>query len=242
MTAIFLKEFNAFLDSLIGYLVVGVFLVAIGLLMWIFPDTSVLDYGYADLDTLFSFGPFVLIFLVPAVTMRTFAEEKKGRTLELLLTKPVTEGGLVMGKFFAAFLLVILALVPTLTYYFTLYELGNPPGNIDTSGVAGSYIGMILLGGVFCAIGIFSSSITHNQIVAFIVGAFLCFLLYSGIDSAAQLFENGELALAVRQMSVLYHYESISKGLIDSRDLVYFFSLVFVLLLGAKTVLSSRSW
>ena len=240
MTYIFLKEFNSFLNSLIGYLVVGVFLVAMGLLMWVFPDSSVLNYGYADMDTIFSFGPYVFIFLVPAITMRSLAEEKKLCTLELLMTKPLTERDIVLGKFFASLLLLIFALVPTVIFYLTIYQLGNPEGNVDTPGVIGSYIGMIFLGGVFCAIGIFASSITPNQIISFIVAAFLCFVIYLGFDSAAALFGQG--ALLVKQFGILYHYESMSRGLIDSRDLVYFLSVTTVMLLAAKIVLSSRSW
>ncbi len=242
MTHIFLREFNSFLDSLIGYLVVGVFLISMGLLLWVFPETSVLDYGYADMDTLFSFGPYVYIFLVPAITMRSLAEEKKLGTLELLMTKPVTEADIVVGKFLASFSLLILALVPTIIYYFTLYQLGNPVGNIDTPGVIGSFIGMIFLGGVFCSVGIFASAITPNQIVSFIIAAFFCFAFYVGFDSSAGLFSDGESALLVKQLGMLYHYESMSKGLIDSRDLVYFVGLGGTMLLCTKTVLSSRSW
>ena len=242
MIYIFFKEFNGFLNSLIGYLVIGVFLVTMGLLVWVFPDTSVLDYGYADMNTLFSFGPYVFIFLVPAITMRSLAEEKKMGTLELLMTKPLTEGDIVGGKFLASFCLVIISMAPTIIYYFTLYQLGNPIGNIDTPGVVGSFIGMILLGGLFCSVGIFASSATPNQVVSFIIAAFLCFIFYVGFDTAGALFSGGESILFVKQLGILYHYESMSKGLIDSRDLVYFFSLVGVMLLFAKTVLSSRSW
>ncbi len=242
MIHVFLKEFNSFLNSLIGYLVVGVFLVAMGLLMWVFPDTAVLQDGYANMDTLFLVGPYIFIFLIPAITMRSFAEEKKLGTLELLMTKPLTETGIVFGKFLAAFLLVILSLAPTLIYYFTLYSLGSPEGNIDTSGVMGSYMGMILLGGIFCSIGILASSLTSNQIVSFIMAAFLCFIFYSGFDSAASLFSDGESALLVKQFGIVYHYESMSKGLIDSRDLVYFLGVGGIMLLFTKVVLSSRSW
>ncbi len=242
MVRIFLKEVHGFLDSLIGYAVITVFLVAMGLLMWVFPDTSVLDYGFADLETLFSLGPFVLVFLVPAITMRSFAEERKMGTLEWLLTKPVSEGDIVVGKFLAAVSLVILALLPTVVYYFTVYQLGNPTGNVDTSGVIGSYIGLVLLGAVFCAVGIVASTLVSNQIVAFLLAAFLCFLMYAGFESLAQLISNGQAALMVRQLGIRYHFESLSRGLIDSRDLVYFLGVAGVLLLSAKTVLSSRSW
>lgn len=242
MIHIFLKEFNNFLNSLIGYLVVGVFLTVMGLLMWVFPDTSVLRDGYANMDTLFLIGPYIFIFLVPAITMRSFAEERKLGTLELLMTKPLSEAAIVLGKFLAAFLLVIISLAPTLIYYFALSYLGNPEGNIDTPGVMGSYIGMILLGGVFCSIGILASSLTSNQIVSFIVAAFFCFIFYSGFDSAASLFNDGESSLLVKQFGIVYHYESMGKGLIDSRDLVYFLGVGSVLLLFTKVVLSSRSW
>lgn len=242
MLRIFLKEINSFLDSLIGHAVVVVFLVAVGLLMWVFPETSVLDYGFAEMDTLFTLGPFVFIFLVPAITMRSFAEERKMGTLEWLLTKPVSEGDLVLGKFLAAVCLVVLSLAPTLIYYVTLYQLGNPVGNVDTSGVIGSYVGLILLGAVFCALGILASSLVANQIVAFLLAALLSFLLFSGFESMAALIADGSIALLVRQVGIQYHFESLSRGLIDSRDVVYFFALGGVLLLGAKTVLSSRSW
>jgi|SRR6478736_1997653 len=242
MTQVFLKEFNSFLNSLIAYIVIGVFLTAIGLLMWVFPESAVLDYGFADMDTLFSLGPFVFIFLIPAITMKSFAEEKKMGTLELLYTKPLSDWDIISGKFLACFTLVLLALIPTLIYYFSVYQLGNPVGNIDTPGVIGSYIGFALLGGVFCAIGIFASSITPNQIVSFIVSAFLCFLFYSGFDSISTLIGAGQLSLAVKQLGILYHYEALSRGLIDSRDVIYFFSAIVFLLLLTKTFLSSRTW
>src|SRR5688500_11265472 len=180
MIQVLSKEFNSFLNSLIAYVVIGVFLTGMGLLMWVFPETSVLEYGYADMDTLFSLGPYVLIFLIPAITMRSFAEEKKAGTMELLLTRPLTDTHIILGKYLACFLLVLLALFPTLVYYWSVYTLGNPIGNIDTPGVIGSYIGLALLAGVFCAIGIMASSITPNQIVAFICAAFLCFIIFSG--------------------------------------------------------------
>ncbi len=242
MRWIFVKELNSFLDSLIGYLVMGAFLTAIGLLTWVFPETSVLDYGYADLDTLFSLGPYILIFLIPAITMRSIAEERKMGTFELLMTRPVTEMDVVWGKYLAALFLVIIALLPTLIYYFSLRALGNPEGNIDTPGVMGSYLGLTLLGGVFSAVGILASSITPNQVVSFIVAAFLSYLLYSGFDSAGSLLTNGEGALWIKQLGLVYHYEAMSKGLIDSRDVVYFLSVIGALLLSSKVALSSRSW
>ncbi|HEY8938508.1 MAG TPA: gliding motility-associated ABC transporter permease subunit GldF [Cyclobacteriaceae bacterium] len=242
MLQVLTKEFNSFLNSLIAYLVIGVFLTGIGLLMWVFPETSVLDYGYADMDTLFSFGPYVFIFLIPAITMRSFAEEKKGGTMELLLTKPLRDWDIILGKYLAGFFLILVALIPTLIYYFSIRQLGNPAGNIDTPGVIGSYIGLVLLGGVFCSVGIFASSITPNQIVAFIVAAFLCFILFSGFNSIAAVDFWSANALFIKQLGLLYHYEAISKGLIDSRDLIYFLSIIFLMLSLTKLIVGSRQW
>ena len=242
MLQILSKEFNSFLNSLIAYMVIGVFLTAIGLLMWVFPETSVIEYGYADMDTLFSFGPYVLMFLIPAITMRSFSEERKTGTLELLLTKPVRDWDIILGKFLACFLLVAMALLPTLFYYYSVYQLGNPVGNIDTPGVIGSYVGLILLAGVFCSVGVLASSFTPNQIVAFIAAAFLCFLLFSGFNSVASLNVWTADPLVIKQLGVLYHYEALSKGLIDSRDLIYFFSLIFLTLSGTKLIIGSRQW
>lgn len=242
MIEVLTKEFNSFLNSLIAYVVIGVFLTGIGLLMWVFPETSVLEYGYADMETLFSFGPYVLIFLIPAITMRTFAEEAKGGTLELLLTKPLSDWDIILGKFLACFFLVLLSLVPTLIYYLSVYALGNPPGNIDTPGVIGSYIGLTLLGAVFCAIGIFSSSLTNNQIVSFIVAAFLCYFLFAGFESISLVNVWSEGSLFIKELGLLYHYDALSKGLIDSRNLVYFGSVLALMLLITRIILGARSW
>ena len=242
MLQILSKEFSSFLNSLIAYIVMGVFLTAIGLLMFVFPETSVLDYGYADMFTLFSLGPYVFIFLIPAITMRSFAEEKKGGTLEILFTKPVSDWEIILGKFFACLLLVILTLIPTLIYYFTISALGNPVGNIDTPGVIGSYIGLIFLAGAFCAIGVFASSITPNQIVSFILAAFLCYLLFAGFDSLAMLDVWSANSLLIKQIGLLYHYDSLGKGLIDSRDLIYFISVVAIVLLATRVNLGTRTW
>ena len=240
MIHVFKKEFNGFLHSLIAYLVIGIFLTAMGLLIWVFPETSVLDYGYADLDTLFSMAPYVFIFLIPAITMKSFAEERKLGTLELLLTKPLTDWDIVLGKFFAAFALVVVALLPTFIYYFSIVKLGNPVGNIDTAAVVGSYVGLLFLAAIFCAIGIFTSTLSNNQIVAFLLAAFFSFLMYTGFDSLSSFA--GSQALLVKQFGILYHYESLGKGLIDTRDIIYSLSTAGLLLLFTKVVLGSRLW
>lgn len=242
MFSIYIKEFNSFLDSLTAYIVIAVFLTGIGLLMWVFPETNVLDFGYAAMDTLFSLGPYVFMFLIPAITMRMFAEEKKTGTMELLLTKPVSDTSLILGKYFSALTLVIFALVPTLIYYFSIYSLGNPVGNIDTAGVAGSYIGLILLGAVFTAIGLFASSLTENQIIAFIIAIFFCFIFYNGFSSFASIDVWGKYSYFIEQLGIMYHYSAMSKGLIDSRNVIYFMSVISVMLLFTYIMIGSRKW
>lgn len=241
MLTILQKEFNAFLNSPVAYVVLGVFLIATGLFVWVFPDSSVLDYGYADLQTLFNLAPWIFLFLIPAITMRTFAEEKKAGTIELLLTRPLTDGQIIGGKYLACFLLALLALIPTLLYYFSVYKLGSPEGNIDSAATVGSYLGLALLAAVFAAIGILASALTRDQIIAFLVAVVGCFLIYSGFDSLASVLE-GSSAYYVSQLGIAAHYRDLSKGLIDSRDLVYFFSVVAVALQATRLVLRSRNW
>lgn len=242
MIQVLFKELNTFLNSLIAYIVICVFLTGIGLLTWVFPDTSVLDYGYADMETLFVMGPYVFMFLIPAITMRMFAEEKRAGTIELLMTKPLTDWQIILGKYFSGFLLVLFALIPTIIYYYSIYQLGNPVGNIDTAGVIGSYIGLILLGGVFTSIGVFSSLITSNQIVSFIIAVFLCFIIYSGFESLAAIDVWGKMSLFLEQLGILYHYDAMSKGLLDTRNIIYFLSVITFMLLLTKLILGSRRW
>ena len=241
MYSILRKEFNAFLSSPVAYVVIGVFLVATGLFVWVFPDSSVLDYGFADLQTLFSTAPWVFLFLIPAITMRTFAEEKKAGTIELLLTRPLTDGQIIGGKYLACLLLALLALLPTLLYYYSVYRLGSPEGNIDSAATVGSYLGLGLLAAVFAAIGIFASALTRDQIIAFLVAVVGCFLVYTGFDSLASVFE-GDAAYYIGQLGIAAHYRDLSKGLIDSRDLLYFLSLIVGLLWATRLVLRSRNW
>ena len=242
MIEIVKKEFNGFMNSLIAYVVISVFLTAMGLLMWVFPETSILEYGYADMETLFSLGPYILMFLIPAITMRSFSEEYKTGTIEILLTRPLTDWQIIGGKFIAGFGLVALALSPTLIYYWSVSMLGDPPGNIDTPGITGSYIGLLLLGGVFTSIGTFSSSLTHNQIIAFVLAVFLCFFLYSGFRSIAGINLWASSALIIDQLGIIYHYNSLSKGLLDTRNIVYFLSVILFMLLSTKLVIGSRKW
>lgn len=231
MLAIFRKEINQFFSSPIAYIIMGVFLTAVGLLLWVFPDTSLLDAGYADMGSFFSLTPYVMLFLVPAITMRSIADEVRTGTLEWLLTKPVSRWGVVTGKFGASWLLVILTLLPTLLYYLTLYQLGSPTGNIDSASVFGSYIGLMLLAGVFVAIGLWASSLNDNQVVAFVLGVFFCFLLYVGLSALAGLLAPGGLAYYLAYFALDEQYRALGRGLIDSRNVVYLSSLVLFFLL-----------
>ncbi len=241
MWTIYQKEINSFLNSLIAYVVIGVFLTGIGLLTWVF-ESNVLDYGYASLETLFALGPYVFMFLIPAITMKSFAEEKKGGTIELLFTQPFSDWQVILGKYLASFTLVFFAIVPTLVYYYSVYQLGNPIGNLDTPGIMGSYVGLALLGGVFAALGIFASSITSNQIISFILAVFLSYLIYGGLESIAAINIWGEFSLLIQKTGILYHYNSLSKGLLDSRDIVYFLSVITIVLLLTNLILNSRKW
>jgi ABC-2 type transport system permease protein len=242
MFAIYKKEINAFFNSLIGYLVIVVFLSFIGLYMWVFPDYNVFDLGFADMETLFTFGPLAFLFLIPAITMRSFAEEKKDGTIELLLTRPVTDWQIISGKYLACLTLVVFSLLPTMVYYGSLYFLGNPVGNIDSAGVFSSYLGLILLGSVFTAVGLFCSAISGNQIVAFIFSVILIYFLYDGISRIAVLGIFQGMALFFTSFGLDFHYYSMGKGLIDSRNVLYFVSCILVLLMSTKLVMGSRQW
>ena len=240
MITILRKEINEFLNSLIAYVVIGIFLIGIGLLMWVFPDTNVLDYGYASMETLFALGPYVFMFLIPAITMKSFAEEKRNGTIELLYTLPFRDIEIVVGKFLAGFLLALFSILPTIVYYFSLSYLGNPAGNIDTAGIIGSYIGLILLAGIFTSLGVLASALTGNQIVSFILSAFLCFAFYAGFDSIATIESWAESAYYIRQVGILSHYESLSKGLIDFSDVIYFLTMMVLTLYLTRLVLSAQ--
>ncbi|PRY43118.1 protein involved in gliding motility GldF [Spirosoma oryzae] len=224
--AIFRKEVNQFFSSPIAYIIMAVFLTAIGLMLWVFPETSLLEAGYADLSAFFSLTPYVLLFLVPAITMRTIADEVRTGTLEWLLTKPVSRWAIVGGKFLACWLLVGITLLPTLLYYVTLYQLGSPIGNIDSAGVFGAYTGLLLLAGVFVAIGLWASSLNDNQVVAFVLGVFLCFLLYIGLGAIAGLSVLGGLSYYVAYFALDEQYRALGRGLIDSRNVIYLLSLI----------------
>lgn len=243
MFTLYKKELASFFSSLMGYLTIIVFLVLTGLMLWVFKsDFNILDYGFAGMDGLFLIGPFLYLFLIPAITMRSFAEEKKNGTMELLLTKPLSDLTLVSAKFLAGFTLVFISLLPTLVCYFSVVLLGDPVGNIDTGSVIGSYIGLLFLGGAFVAIGLLSSALTNNQIVAFIIAALLCAFGYLGFETLYNMDFLGNADLFVKSLGMRHHYESISRGVIDSRDVIYFLSVIILFLMITRLVLQSRKW
>ena len=239
MLAILKKEFNSFFASSIAYLVIGVFLLVNGLFLWVFNDElNVLNAGFADLTSFFYFTPWLLLFLVPAITMKTFSDEFQIGTIEILKTKPITNFQIVLGKFFAVVLLIMIAIIPTFTYVYSINQLGNPIGNIDYGSTIGSYTGLFLLASSFASIGIFSSSITKNQIAAFLTGALIIFFFYFGFDAVANLF--GSLSYAVKLFGMNEHFKSISRGVLDTRDILYFFSIIVFFLFITKQKLTNE--
>jgi len=240
---LFQKEIQGFFSSLTGYLVITVFLAVTGLCLWVFPGVlNIPESGYASLDSLFYIAPWVFLFLVPAITMRSFAEETKTGTIELLLTKPISEWQLTLAKFLAATTLVLIALLPCVVYIISVWQLGNPPGNLDTGATYGAMIGLILLGAVYAAIGTFASSLTDNQIIAFIAAALTAFVFYEGFDALAKLISAAEVQDFISYLGIKEHYASISRGVVDLRDLVYFFGVMLMFLLLTRLKLQSRKW
>ena len=237
------KEISAFLSSLTGYVVIIVFLLVNGLFLWVFPQQfNILDFGFASLDTYFMLAPWVFLFLIPAITMRSFAEEQKTGTMEILLTKPVTEIEIILAKYLAGVVLVLFSVVPTLMYYITVYKLGMPPGNLDQGGTWGSYIGLLFLGASFVSIGIFASAVSGNQIISFLIAVFLCGFMYTGFDFIYDLSFFGSFGLLISQLGINAHYAGMSRGVIDTRDVLYFLSLIVFFLMLTRFVLDRRKW
>lgn len=242
MISILYKEISGFFTSLVAYMTMAAFLLVTGLFLWVFPDSSILDYGYAGLDSFFNIAPYLFIFLIPAITMRSLAEEKKDGTFELLATRPLSDWDIVLGKFFASLAIVVLTLLPTLIYYFSVYQLGITKGNIDTGAVIGSYIGLVLLGSAFTSIGIFASSLGKNQVIAFTFSVFICFFSFSGFDSISSIISLQGIASFLTGLGINQHYQSVSRGVLDTRDLIYFLSFTGLFLLLTKTILGGRKW
>ncbi|WP_276132270.1 gliding motility-associated ABC transporter permease subunit GldF [Polluticoccus soli] len=243
MRSVFIKEINSFFSSIVGYVAVLVFLVACGLFLWVIPDSSILDYGYANLDRFFELAPWFLMLLIPAVTMRSFADEFRSGTIEWLSTKPLSDMDIILGKYFASLALVVFALIPTLVYVYTVDNLSLIENNLDTGSIIGSYIGLLFLAGGFTAIGVFCSSITNNQIVGFLIGLFACYLLYNGFESLSKIpsFAEG-IDYYLSMIGMSFHYGSISRGLIDSRDVIYFLSVIVLFVSLTRLSLNRRTW
>jgi ABC-2 type transport system permease protein len=241
MFPILKKELHAFFSSLIGYLALVVFLMVCGLFMWVFDD-NILDFGYATLDRFFLFSPWIMMFLLPALTMRSFSDEYRGGTIELLFTLPLRLRDIILGKYLAAFILVIFSILPTLLYVLTVATLSK--GNIDSGGILGSYIGLLFLCGAFTSVGLFCSALSPNQVVSFIIAVFANFVLYAGFESLSRLpFISGAGAdYVISQIGMQFHYQSISRGLLDTRDLVYFLSLIALFLYATAFVTERRRW
>lgn len=243
MLTLLSKEISSFLNSLIGYIVITVFLLFTGAFLWWLPfDSNVLESGYANIDPLFVIAPWMFLLLIPAITMRSFADEKRAGTIELLLTRPLTDLQIILAKYLAGFVLVIFSLLPTLIYYYSVHKLGSPQGNIDTGGMWGSYIGLLFLAGAYVAIGIFASAITDNQIVSFILAISLSAFIWYGFDILGALPVFRSIDSAIIAFGIRDHYDSMSRGVLDTRDMLYFFSLIAVFILATKTVLESRKW
>ncbi|MBN2663161.1 MAG: gliding motility-associated ABC transporter permease subunit GldF [Bacteroidales bacterium] len=242
MYALLKKEILTFFSSITGYLVIIVFLTVIGLYMWVFAgEMNIFNLGYSSIDTLFGIAPWVFLFLVPAVTMRLFAEEKRTGTLETLLTKPLTDFQIVFAKYLSGLTLVLLALLPTLIYFISV-QFFLSPQNMDIGGTIGSYIGLFFLAAIYVSIGVFASSITNNQIVAFVLGMAISFFFYIGFEYISNLAVVGKFSVIIDYLGINMHYNSISRGVIDSRDIIYFVSVISVFLLLTKYILEKRKY
>ncbi|MCK5816243.1 MAG: gliding motility-associated ABC transporter permease subunit GldF [Flavobacteriaceae bacterium] len=229
MKSILIKELNSFFSTPIGYLVIAVFLIFNGLFLWIFDgEHNVLNTGFADINGFFTLAPWIFIFLIPAITMRMFSDEFNTGTIEILKTKPLTIQSIIWAKFFASLILVVAAIIPTFIYVYTIGTLGRTPFNLDTGGLIGSYIGLLFLASTYTAIGLFSSTFSNNQIVAFIIAVCLSLFLYVGLETADSLF--GNLAYEIQKLGMKNHYSSMARGVLDTRDLIYFLSLTLFFL------------
>lgn len=239
MKAILIREIKSFFGSPIGYLVIGLFLLLNGLFLWVFEgEFNILNSGYADLSPFFTLAPWILIFLIPAVTMKSFSDEKKQGTIELLLTKPISAWQIVNGKFLGAFVLILIAIFPTIIYVLVLQKLGMPTENVDLGSTIGSYFGMMFLIAAYAAIGIFTSTLSDNQIVAFIIAVFCCFMFYFGFDAIGD--QTGLSMFTFLSMSE--HFRSMSRGVIDTRDILYFSSISLLFLAATVYQIKSLQW
>jgi ABC-2 type transport system permease protein len=242
MWPLFIKEINSFYSSLIAWLVISVFLIATGIFLWILPDWSIFDYGYATLEQLFGLAPWVLMFLVPALSMRSFSEEQKSGTYELLMSKPLGIKNLILAKYFSILTIVLFSLLPTLLYYYTVYQLASPVGNLDHGGILGSYLGLLLIGAFYAGIGTLSSLINDNQIISFLTSLILCLFFYYLLDAFRSMAVISPLDPFLEFLSLKTHYISISRGVIDSRDILYFLSFTGLFLYISAFIMQKRKF
>lgn len=242
MWVIFKKEIRSFLGSFIAYIVIGVFLLLTGLFLWMIKGNNIFDLGVASLQVMFEVAPFILIFLVSAITMRSISEEKRLGTLEILTTKPIHDVQIITGKFLASVTLIIIAIIPTLFYYYAIHQLASPIGNIDTGATLGSYIGLILLAACYASVGMFSSSLTDNQIVALITSMLFNFFFFGVLGMLGDISWLTNIGKSLEWFGLEFHYDSISRGVIDTRDVVYFLGFILVFLGLTKIVFESRKW
>jgi ABC-2 type transport system permease protein len=242
MRSIFIKEINSFFSSIVGYVALLVFLGACSLFLWIIPEYSILGYGYASMDRFFEIAPWLLLLLVPAVTMRSLADEFRTGTIEWLSTKPLTDLEIIVGKYLATLALIVFALLPTLVYVYTIGSLTLPDVSLDSAAIIGSYIGLFFLAATFAAVGVFCSSLTANQVVGFLISLLSCYLLYTGFEQLSKLpkFSEG-VDYYLSMIGMQFHYNSISRGLIDSRDVVYFLSIIILFISLTRFSLNSRT-
>jgi ABC-2 type transport system permease protein len=242
MRSIFIKEINSFFSSIVGYVALLVFLIACSLFLWIIPNYSILEYGYASMERFFEIAPWLLLLLVPAITMRSLSDEFRTGTIEWLSTKPLTDFDIIVGKYLATLALIVFALFPTLVYVYTLSNLSLPDISLDSGAIIGSYIGLFFLAATFAAVGIFCSSLTSNQVVGFLISLLGCYLFYTGFEQLSKLpsFAEG-IDYYLSMIGMEFHYNSISRGLIDSRDVVYFLSVIILFVSLTRFSLNSRT-
>ena len=242
MRALYIKEIRSFLSSVIGYVFILIYLITAGLFHWVISgdmQTNLLEGAEADLIPFFNLSPVIFLVLIPAITMRSIAEERRTGTIELLFTRPISDLKILLAKYFAGVTLHIVALLPTLIYYISMYNLGNPVGIIDGGATFTSYLGLILLGSTFVAIGIFASTLTSSQIVAFILAMFLCWLFYSGFQLLGSFSLMGKFDSVIQYCGITYHYDGIKRGVIDSKNIVYFITIITLFIYAALTVIKS---
>jgi len=231
MWSICKKELHQFFSNLTGYIAITLFLLVNGLFLFVLKDSNIFDFGYATLDKFFELAPWVLLFLIPAITMRTLAEEFKAGTFEILQTRPLTKWQVVLGKYFSVLAVLLFVIVPTFIYIFTIKSL-SAQGSIDSGGITGSYIGLFSLSAVFAAIGVCCSSFTNNAVVSFLLSAFSCLVLYFGFNAVSKMpVFQGSADYYIEMLGIDFHYSSISRGVLDSRDIIYFASIIFIFLL-----------